>query len=151
MIDFGRGRAMWFWFNIAMAQRAAAPPVVTVLAILLYIGGGLVAVYALIGLGGSVGAVTGLMPVWGQALYGALYIGLARALQLGWRWAWVVARALCWVGLAVAVLYLFARGSQAAVEQGVWPATYLLLLTRPSVREWFASNLAPPDEGTTGG
>jgi hypothetical protein len=134
-----------------MAQRAAAPPpTVTVLAILLYIGGGLVTVYALIGLGRSVGAVTGLLPVWGQALYGALYIGLAGALQLGLRWAWVVARALCWVGLAVAALYLFARGPQAAVAQGVWPATYLLLLTRPSVREWFTPNLTPPDEGTTG-
>jgi hypothetical protein len=66
-----------------MAERPAVPPpLATVVAVLLYIGGGLVIVFALLGLG-SAGAVTGMLPMWGQALYGALYVGLARALQTG--------------------------------------------------------------------
>ncbi|MFG2045707.1 hypothetical protein [Dactylosporangium sp. NPDC048998] len=139
------------WFNTAMAQRPTAPPPpVTVLAILLYVGGGLVIVYALIGMGSSAGAVTSMLPAWGQALYGALYVGLARALQLGLRWARLVALALCWVGLAVATVYLFARGPQAAVAQAVWPATYLVLLTRSGVREWFAPNPTPTGERQPG-
>ncbi|MGI5243325.1 hypothetical protein [Dactylosporangium sp. CA-139066] len=144
-------RLLWVWFNTAMAERPAAPPpLVTVLAILLYIGGGLVVVYALVGLGSSAGAVTSMLPVWGQALYGSLYVGLARALQVGLRWAWLVTMALCWVGLAVAVLYVFARGPQAAVAQGIWPAVYLVLLTRSSVRAWFAANLPPTEERPAG-
>jgi len=119
-----------------------------VLAILLYIGGGLVVVYALLGQGRSASVVTGLLPVWGQVLYGALYIGLARALQVGLRWARRVAIALCWVGLAVAAVYLCARGVQAAVAQATWPTVYLLLLTRSSVRAWFGTDPDPaPAEG----
>jgi hypothetical protein len=139
-----------FWFNTAMAVRPAAPPpLVTVLAILLYIGGGLVIVNALLGLG-SAGAVTGMLPAWGQALYGALYVGLARALQVGSGRARLIALALCWIGLGVAVVYLFAQGPQAAVAQGVWPAVYLTLLTRSSVREWFAARPTASDERPTG-
>ena len=149
-VDLDLVWAQRLWFNTAMAVRPAAPPpLVTVLAILLYVGGGLVIVSALIGLG-SAGAVAGALPVWGQALYGALYVGLARALQIGLRWAWRVAVALCWVGLVLAVLYLFARGLQEAVAQGIWPAVYLVMLTRTSVREWFAPKPAAPGEMPTG-
>ncbi|MET7401654.1 hypothetical protein ABZS66_50060 [Dactylosporangium sp. NPDC005572] len=133
-----------------MAERhAAPPPLVTVLAILLYIGGGLLILSALIGLS-SAGAVTGMLPPWGLALYGALCVGLARALQVGLRWAWLVAMGLCWVGLLLAVVYLFAHGLQAAVTQGIWPAVYLVLLTRSSVREWFAPRSAAIEELPTG-
>ncbi len=149
-VDLDLVQALRLWFNTAMAVRSAVPPpLVTVLAILLYVGGGLVIATALIGLG-SAGAVTGVLPAWGQALYGALYVGLARALQIGLRWAWRVAVVLCWVGLVLAVLYWFARGAQEAVAQGIWPAVYLVMLTRPSVRAWFAPRPAAPGEMPTG-
>jgi hypothetical protein len=120
------------------SSAAAAPPVVTVLAILLYLGGGLVVVNALVGSGG--GGVSGLLPVWGGVLVGALYVGLARALQLGLRWAWRVGFVLCWVGLGLAAVYVLAIGLMAAVGQALWPAIYLVLLTRPATREWVASS-----------
>jgi hypothetical protein len=116
---------------------SAAPPVVTVLAILLYVGGGLVVVAALAGSGG--GGVSGLLPAWGGVLVGLLYVGLARALQLGLRWAWRVAFVLCWVGLGLAAAYVLGIGLMAAVGQALWPAVYLVLLTRPATREWVAA------------
>jgi hypothetical protein len=112
--------------------------VVTVLAVLQYVGGGLTVANALFGLASAGGAVTGSLPAWGQALYGLFYVGLARAMQLGWRWARRIALALCWIGLALAMVYVLVRGPQAALAQAVWPAVYLVLLTRPGVREWFA-------------
>lgn len=122
------------------SSSAAAPPVVTVLAILFYVGGGLVVVNALVGSGG--GGVAGLLPAWGGALVGVFYVGLARALQLGLRWAWRVAFVLCWAGLALSAVYVLAIGLMAAVSQAVWPAVYLVLLTRPATREWVASRTA---------
>src|SRR4051794_11466422 len=95
---------------------SVTPPLVTVLAILLYVGGGLVITFALIGSGRSVGGVTGMLPVWGQALYGAFYVVLARALQLGLRWARLVLLTLCWIGLAIAVLDVLVGGPQVAFE-----------------------------------
>lgn len=149
-VDLDLVWAQPLWFNTAMAVRPAAPPpLVTVLAILLYVGGGQVIVSALIG-SGTAGAVVGVLPAWGQALYGALYVGLARALQLGLRWAWRVAVALCWVGLVLAALCLLARDPQGAVAQGTWPAVFLVMLTRTSVREWFAPKPAAPGEMQTG-
>ncbi|GAA0918350.1 hypothetical protein [Virgisporangium aurantiacum] len=138
------------WFNTAVTARPAAPPpLVTVLAILLYIGGGLVIAYAVIDMG-SVGAVTGVLPAWGQALYGALYVALARALQIGSRRAWLISVVLCWAGLALAGVYLVAQGLQAAIAQGIWAAVYLTLLTRSSVREWCAARPTAPGETPTG-
>jgi len=121
-------------------RSSSAPPVVTVLAILLYVGGGLVVVYSLVGSGG--GGVSGLLPAWGGVLVGLLYVGLARALQLGRRWAWRVALVLCWVGLGLAAVLVLAIGLMAAVSQAVWPAIYLVLLNRPATREWVASRTA---------
>ncbi|MET8152038.1 hypothetical protein ACIBSW_40365 [Actinoplanes sp. NPDC049668] len=129
---------------------ASTPPLVTVLAILLYLAGGLVIAYALIGLGRSVGGVTGLFPVWGQALYGAFYVALARALQLGWRWARLVLLTLCWIGLALAAWYTLADGPQAALAQAASPAIYLVLSTRASVRDWFAPSVPPAVEDSDG-
>jgi hypothetical protein len=39
---------------------------------------------------------------------------------------------------------------QEAVAQGIWPAVYLVMLTRSSVREWFASKPAAPGEMPSG-
>lgn len=119
----------------------------TVLAILLYIGGALLMAYALIGFGRAAGgASTGMAPVWGRLLAGALYVGLARALQLGLRWARRVALVLCWIGLALAMVRVFAVGPLSALAQALWPVVYLVLLTRPGVRDWFAPRPAPGDE-----
>jgi hypothetical protein len=118
-------------------RSSAAPPVVTVLALLFYVGGGLVIANAVFGSGGS--GISSLLPAWGETLYGVLYLGLARALQLGQRWAWRVAFVLCWVGLALAAVYVLAIGLMAALGQAVWPVVYLVLLTRPATREWVAA------------
>jgi hypothetical protein len=126
---------------------------VTVLATLLYVGGGAVIVYALVGVGAAVGGVTGLFPWWGQVLYGGVYVGLARALQVGVRWAWRAALVLCGIGLAIAPLALIGAGLQSAIGRAVWPAVYLVLLTRPTVRAWFVANggLTPNDGPTEDG
>jgi hypothetical protein len=119
---------------------------VTVLAILQYLGGGLLIVYALLGLGAATGNTANTLSPWGQILYGGLYIGLARALQLGVRWAWRVALVLSWIGLALAALYLITADARTAAGHAVWPAAYLLLLTRASVRAWFTSRVRQDSE-----
>ena len=65
MFDRGRGRAAVALCSFAVTYRAAPrQPLVTVLPILLYIGGGLVIVHASDRLGAVRGGVTGLVPVW---------------------------------------------------------------------------------------
>jgi hypothetical protein len=137
LADLGQASVNEVWFNTAMTPRSvSAPPLVTVIAILQYIGGGLLIVYALLGNGAASSGVAGMLPPWGQLLYGGLFIVLARALQLGVHWARRVTIVLCWIGLALAALYLITAGVQVAVIRAVWPATYLVLLTRASVRDW---------------
>jgi hypothetical protein len=117
---------------------AAPPPLVTVTAVLLYLGAGLIMMYGLFEFGGLGGGTTSLLPGWGELLYGAFYLGLARGLQVGVRWARRVMLALCGIGLGLAPVYAIWIGPQAGAEQAVWPVVFLVLLTRPSVRAWYA-------------
>lgn len=109
----------------------------TVLAILLYLGGGLVVVYALIGVPYAGSLFVGA-PAWVRVVVGLLYLGLARALQLRSRWAWYVMAVLSGIGLVLAATSL-GLGGPGAIGRAVWPAAYLVLLTRPSVRHWFTT------------
>jgi len=58
---------------------------------------------------------------------------------------------LCWVGIAVVMVYAVLSGPRAALAQAVWPAVYLVLLTRPSVREWFTTTVPPAGESPNSG
>ncbi|MBO3740283.1 hypothetical protein [Actinoplanes flavus] len=120
------------------------------MAILLYIGGGLVITFAMFGWGGSVGGLTNMLPVWGQLLYGAFYVVLARSLQLGLRWGRLTVVVLCWIGLGIAALAALAFSPAEAFQQAIWPVVYLILVSRPSVRDWFASKTAAAGEDVDG-
>ncbi|WP_433062640.1 hypothetical protein [Dactylosporangium sp. CS-033363] len=114
-----------------MNGRRTAPPLVTVLAVLLYIGGALLVASALLGLG------VHLLVSLGQLVYGALYLGLARALQLGRYWARIVLFVLCALGLVLAAGWVVAGNVRGGITQALWPVVYLVLLVQPSVRAWY--------------
>jgi len=109
-------------------------------AILLYAGGAITLLSAL------VGAVRGRPAALVYAVLGALYLLLARKIQLGRPWARRTVLVLCVIGLALGLLRLAAAGSQGALwsvgSQGaLWsvgsPVVYAVLLFTPPARAWF--------------
>jgi len=115
--------------------RAAAPGAVQAAAILLYVGGALTVLLALTGLGS--GTLSGLLRSGMYVLLGLLYLGLACAVQRGQRWARRAVLALCGVGIALAVVRLFASGVSSAVGTLAWPVVYAILLSTDTARSWF--------------
>jgi len=114
-------------------------------AILLYAGGALRLLSALVGLdtttlGGQLNAIF-------SVLFGTLYLVLARQLQLRRRWARTAVFVLCGIGLALGLLRLAGAGRQAALFSIASPLVYLILLLTPSTREWFRQE--PPAEPAT--
>src|SRR4051794_3607389 len=87
-------------------RHGSAPGTVQAAAILLYVGGALTVLSALTGLGS--GTLGGLLRSGAYVLVGALYIGLARAVQRARRWARRAVLVLCGVGAALAGVRLFA-------------------------------------------
>ncbi|MFF5082597.1 hypothetical protein ACFY36_36600 [Actinoplanes sp. NPDC000266] len=83
--------------------------------------------------------------MWGRGLYAVVLIGLAVALHLGQRWTWRVMVVICTVSALLGALLIGLFGLRA-VAQIVGPAVYPFLLTRPSVRAWFAPE--PPQLDT---
>jgi hypothetical protein len=110
---------------------AAAPGTVQAAAILLYVGGGLTILVALTSLGSS------LVRAGVYLLLGVFYLGLARAVQLGRRWARRAVLALCVVGVALAVVRLIGSGVSSAVGTLAWPVVYAILLSTDSARSYF--------------
>ncbi|WP_436522322.1 hypothetical protein [Actinoplanes sp. HUAS TT8] len=100
------------------------PPIVTVMCVLLYIGGGLTLFSSLFGL------------VLFQTLYGVIILLLAWRLHRGERWAWWGLAALCAVSVVVTGVYIGLHGLRYATNLA-WPTVYLILLTRLPVRQWF--------------
>jgi cell division protein FtsW (lipid II flippase) len=124
------------------SQRASAPGVVLAAAILLYVGGGLTVLSALTGL--MSGTVGSLLRSGVYALLGLLYVGLARAVQRGRRWARRTVLVLCVLGIALAGIRLFGSSLSSAVGALVWPAIYAILLSTETARSWFrAGDLGP--------
>jgi hypothetical protein len=115
---------------------AAVPGTVLATAILLGIGGVLTVVYALAGVN-SGGYMRRLLPSWGYALYGLLYVWLGWAVRRGRPWARRVVLVLCGIGAALALLRVFFAGPAAAVTDLAWPAVYAVLLNTESARSWF--------------
>ena len=113
------------------ASHAPAPGTVQAAAILLYVGGALTALVALTAFGSPLRAGVYL-------LLGALYLGLARAVQLGRRWARRAVLALCLVGVALAVIRLIGSGVSSAVGTLAWPVVYAILLNTDTARSYFA-------------
>lgn len=118
-------------------QRSSAPGTVQAAAILLYVGGVLTVLSALTGLGSD--TLGGLLRPGAYVLLGLLYLGLARAVQRGRRWARRTVLVLCGVGVALAVVRLVASGASSAVGALAWPAVYAILLSTDTARSWFRS------------
>src|SRR5439155_23606782 len=87
-----------------------------------------------------------------SAVLGALYLLLARKIQLGRPWARRTVLVLCVIGLALGLLRLAAAGSQGALwsvgSQGaLWsvgsPVVYAVLVFFPPARAWFRRPDAP--------
>jgi len=116
-------------------QQVPAPGTVQAAAILLYVGGAFTVLFALTGLGS--GTLGGLLRSGAYALLGILYVGLARAVQRGRRWARRTVLVLCGFGIALAVVRLFASGASSAVGTLAWPAVYAILLNTETARSWF--------------
>jgi len=100
-------------------------------AILLYAGGAITLLSAL------VGAVRGRPAALLYAVLGALYLLLARKIQLGRPWARRTVLVLCVIGLALGLLRLAAAGPQGALWSVGSPVVYAVLLFTPPARAWF--------------
>jgi TRAP-type C4-dicarboxylate transport system permease small subunit len=118
-----------------VAQHASAPGTVQAAAILLYVGGALTVLFALTGL--TSGTLGGLVRTGTHVLLGLLYLGLARAVQRGRRWARRAVLVLCGIGVALAGIRLFGSGVSSAVGTLAWPVVYAILLTTDSAQSWF--------------
>jgi hypothetical protein len=70
-------------------------------------------------------------------LLGLLYLGLARAVQRGRRWARRAVLVLCGLGVALAAIRLFGSGLSSAVGALAWPVVYAILLNTDTARSWF--------------
>src|SRR5689334_882551 len=81
------------------SPRAPAPGTVLAAAILLYVGGALTVLSSLTGL--TSGTSGGLLRSGMYMLLGLLYLGLARAVQRGRRWARRAVLVLCVIGVAL--------------------------------------------------
>ncbi|MEV0715114.1 hypothetical protein [Asanoa sp. NPDC050611] len=115
-----------------MASRKPPGPVLAA-SILLYVGGGLTVLGALVSLPSGSPLRSAL-----YAVYGLLYVGLGEAVRRGRRWARRAVLALCAVAVALAVARLFGGGVFAALSSLVWPTVYAVLLSTPEARSWFA-------------
>ncbi|MEU7905092.1 hypothetical protein [Actinoplanes sp. NPDC049118] len=111
---------------------AGAPGTVHAAAILLYVGGALTLVFAL-----TSGARGSLLRSAAYVLIGLLYLGLARAVQRGRRWARRAVLVLCGAGVALAGFRLFDSGISAAAGDLAWPMVYAILLSTDAARSWF--------------
>jgi hypothetical protein len=116
-------------------RRASAPAPVQAAAILLYVGGALTALFALTGL--MSGASGALLRSAAYLLLGLLYLGLARAVQQGRRWARRAVLVLCGAGAALAGIRLVSSGLPSAVGAFAWPVVYAVLLNTGTARSWF--------------
>ncbi|MFI7546300.1 hypothetical protein [Actinoplanes sp. NPDC049599] len=116
------------------ARRASAPGSVQAAAILLYVGGALSVLFALTGL---MSASAGGLRLAVYGLLGLLYLGLARAVQMGRRWARRLLLVLCAIGIAAAGLSLAWSSPSAAVGALAWPVVYATLLNTGPARAWF--------------
>jgi dolichol kinase len=114
-----------------MPARPSPPGTVLAAAILLYIGGGLAILSGVIGLGRSA-----LLFALLNLVLGALYVGLARAVQTGRSWARTVVLVLSGLAIAVALVRLVA-GGPGAIGALAWPIAYAVLLCTDSARAWF--------------
>ena len=118
-----------------VSRPASAPGPVQAAAILLYVGGALTVLSALTGLlSGTSGA---LLRSGAYLLLGLLYLGLARSVQRGRRWARRAVLVLCALGAALAGVRLFGSGLSSAVGALAWPVVYAILLSTDSARSWF--------------
>jgi hypothetical protein len=119
------------------SRRASVPGAVQAAAILLYIGGALTVLFALTGLTSA--SLGRLLWTGAYVLFGLLYLGLARAVQRGRRWARRVVLVLCGVGVVLAGIRLFGSGASSAVGTLAWPVVYAILLNTDTARSWFRS------------
>ncbi|MEJ3745256.1 hypothetical protein WEI85_18430 [Actinomycetes bacterium KLBMP 9797] len=106
----------------------AIPGSVQALAILLYIGGGLSALGA-------------IMSGWPRvAIYlpiALAYLWLARKIQLGRPWARIVLMVLCGLGAVKAAVILVGDDVFGALSALAWPVVYAILVNTASARAWF--------------
>jgi len=117
------------------SRRASAPGAVRAAAILLYVGGALTVLFALTGL--TSGTLGSLLRSGAYVMLGLLYLGLARAVERGRRWARRAVFVLCGVGVALAGIRLFGSGVSSAIGTLAWPVVYAILLNTDTARSWF--------------
>jgi hypothetical protein len=85
------------------------------------------------------------LPLWGQATYALLNIGIGVALYRRMRWAWWTLTVLSGISLLLAGLMIGLAGLPALTRL-VGPGLYSGLLTRPSVRAWYRPGPPPQPE-----
>ncbi|MEV4619529.1 hypothetical protein AB0J74_12570 [Asanoa sp. NPDC049573] len=118
--------------SLERPAHATPPGTVLAAAILLYVGGGLTALAAVVGLARG--------PLLVSLIYlplGALYLALGRAVQTGRPWARVAVLVLCGLGIAFALVRLVASGPAEALSGLAWPVVYAILVNTESARAWF--------------
>ncbi len=117
-------------------RRRSAPGVVQATAILLYVGGSLTVLFALTGIRS---ATAGDLLRSGAYLFlGVSYLGLARGVQRGRRWARRTILVLCGIGVVLAGVRL-ASGMSSVAGTLAWPVVYAILLNTGAARSWFRS------------
>jgi hypothetical protein len=76
-----------FCFNATVPKRST-PPLVTVICVLLFIAGGVILFNAVLGYSSAGSAILDALPLWGQATYALLNIGIGvalyRRMPAGW-------------------------------------------------------------------
>ena len=113
-------------------------------AILLYAGGAITLLSAL------VGAVRGRPAALVYAVLGALYLLLARKIQLGRPWARRTVLVLCVIGLALGLLRLAAAGSQGALWSVGSPVVYFESSSQAGTNSIAPTVAATKDQTTRG-
>jgi hypothetical protein len=122
-------------------RRRPVPGVVLATVVLLYVGGGLVVLTALVN--GHWKTLAEQLTNGSAVGFGALNIVLAYHLYKRRRWARTTVLVLCGIGVALGIVRVIGAGARG-VQSVVWPIVYAVLLSTPRARAWFAG--ADPDE-----
>jgi hypothetical protein len=82
-------------------------------------------------------AVLGMLPWWGQLLYGLMYVVLAWGVWTGRRLVRILVLVLYGLGAAVAAADLLRADVSTGLTGLIWPVVFAILLNTFSAREWF--------------
>ncbi len=131
--------------DVVRRRPTARPRRVTVLAVLLLIGGICMPLFAAVS---ETGPFDGAPP-WTYAILSPVYLTLAWAVSHAKAWGWWILVALHGTNAAYLLLSAASTQDTTAGRDLIWPAAYLVLLTSQRTRVWFGitqSNDQTPSE-----